>query len=208
LLETARGHRLEALLTLALTTGMRRGEMLALRWQDINWSDSSLQVQRTVNRYGRGHGYVVSEPKTTKGRRRITLPAFVLDMLKQHKAHQLEARLKAGPAWQDQGLVFCNDVGGFLRPNGVGKQFQRLVKAAGLPHMRFHDLRHSAATILLAMRVNPKVIQELLGHSQIRITLDIYSHALPDMQEEAMQKMDDLFGPAEDKEDKGEDEVN
>jgi integrase len=193
LLEAVRGHRLEGILTLALTTGMRRGELLALRWQDIDFQDKSLRIRHTVDRIT-GHGYVENEPKTPTSRRKIVLPNFVIDVLKQHRAYQLEARLKAGVAWQDKDLVFCNTHGGYLSPDYLLEVFQKLLEDAGLPYIRFHDLRHSAATILLSMGVHPKVVQELLGHSKVGITLDIYSHVLPSMQRIAMDGMDELFG--------------
>ena len=115
-------------------------------------------------------------------------------MLKQHRARQLEVQLKADAAWQDHDLVFCNSLGNFLEPSSLFHRFQALLKEAGIPHVRFHDLRHSAATILLTMGVHPKVVQELLGHSQIGMTMDTYSHVLPSMQKDAMDKWDDLFG--------------
>ncbi len=193
LLEVARGHRLEMLLTLALTTGMRHGELLGLHWQDIDFEHGTLQVRRSVSRV-RGQGYKELEPKTPRSRRMLTLPQFVLDMLKQHRANHVELRQKAGSEWQDHDLVFCNRYGSFLRPDRVRKQFQQLLVDAGLPYMRFHDLRHSAATIFMKMGVPPKVVQEILGHSNINITLGIYSHVLPGMQDEAMGKWDHLFG--------------
>jgi len=193
LLEVARGHRLEMLLTLALTTGMRHGELLGLHWQDIDFEHGTLQVRRSVSRV-RGQGYKELEPKTPRSRRMLTLPQFVLDMLKQHRANHVELRQKAGSEWQDHDLVFCNRYGSFLRPDRVRKQFQQLLVDAGLPYMSFHDLRHSAATIFMKMGVPPKVVQEILGHSNINITLGIYSHVLPGMQDEAMGKWDHLFG--------------
>jgi integrase len=133
-------------------------------------------------------------PKTAKSRRKITLPQFVIEALKQHRVRQLEACLKAGKAWAEKDLVFCDKQGGYIFPNTLSYQFASLLKAAGLPRIRFHDLRHSAATILLSMGVHPKVVQELLGHSSISMTIDTYSHILPSMQQEAMHKLDDLFG--------------
>jgi integrase len=124
-------------------------------------------VRRTVSLV-RGHGYVETEPKTARGKRRIALPQPVLEVLKQHRAHQLEIRLKAGANWHDLDLVFCNIYGGFLHPDRMVERFQKLLKDSGLHHMRFHDLRHSAATIML--------------------TMDIYSHVLPSMQRDAMDK--------------------
>jgi len=192
LLEAAKGHRLEALLTVALATGMRKGELLALRWEDVNLEEMSLQVKRTI--VGQFNGeYRENEPKTASGRRNILLPQFAIDALKQHRIRQLEARLQAGEAWVDRGLVFCNSNGDFFPLTTLYDSFQALLKQAELPRIRFHDLRHSAATILLSMGVPAKVIQELLGHSQISVTLNTYSHVLPSMQREAMQRMNDVF---------------
>jgi len=192
LLKAAHDHKLEALLTVALTTGMRRGELLGLHWQDIDLNTGSIQVRRSVNRIGK-HGLVVSEPKTARSRRRIVLPAFVMDVLKQHRQHQQEMKRQVGDVWREMDIVFCNTVGGYIEPSNLHDWFKKLLKSAELPNIRFHDLRHSAATILLGMGVHPKVVQELLGHSNISTTMDIYSHVLPSMQQEAMSKLDDLF---------------
>lgn len=194
LLEVARGHRFEVLMTLALATGMSRGELLALQWKDIDWNDGSLDIRHSVNWYS-GQGFVVSEPKS---RRKIMLPGCVLDLLRQQCAHQRETRLKAGSAWQDHDVVFCNGTGNFSHPTHLGVDFQRFLKQAGLPHIRFHNLRNSTATLLLAMGVNPAVIQELLGHSHIPLTLGTSPHVLPEMLKEAMEKMNELFRRPED----------
>jgi hypothetical protein len=122
------------------------------------------------------------------------LPQFALTALKQHHAQQLEVRAQAAPLWIDRDLVFCNMTGDFLYPDNVSADFKKLIKKAGLPPIRLHDLRHSAATILLAMGVHPKVVQEILGHAQISMTMDTYSHMLPTMQREAMEGLDNLFG--------------
>jgi len=121
------------------------------------------------------------------------LPTFVSDVLKQHHTRQVEGHLKVGTKWHEHDLVFCNIYGGYLDPSHLRQQFDKLLRDAGLPDVRFHDLRHSAATILLSMGVPAKVIQEILGHSQISMTMDIYSHVLPVMQQEAMSKMHDVF---------------
>jgi integrase len=193
LLGVAQGHELEGLLTVAVTTGMRHGELAALRWSDIDFGSGSVHVHRTVNRLGGYGGFVESEPKTAKSNRTIVLPAFVLEKLKEHQIRQKESRLRAGAAWKDQDLVFCNRYGGFLNPDALLGRFYRLLEKAGLPRMRLHDLRHSAATILLGMGAHPKVVQELLGHSNISMTIDTYSHMLPSMQRETMSKLNDLF---------------
>jgi integrase len=192
LLEAAKGNRLECLLTLAIATGMRLGEILALRWSDINLEERTLQVRHTVD-YVPGYGKVESEPKTERSRRSITLPQFVVDALKQHRTYQLEIRLKAGATWREQGLVFPNRCGGYFSRMRLYAIFKKLLNEAGLHDMRFHDLRHSAATILLSMGVHPKVVQEILGHSNIGTTMNIYSHVLPSMQRDAMDDMNDLF---------------
>lgn len=137
---------------------------------------------------------VETEPKTAEGRRKIILPDFVLEALKQHRMQQLELRLKVGADWQEQDYVFTGLKGGPLNPRYILKLFDRLLKEAGLPHMRFHDLRHSATTLLLSMGVNAEVVQEILGHSNISMTMDVYSHVLPSMHKDAMGKWDDAFG--------------
>jgi integrase len=197
-LAVARGHRQEALFILALATGMRRGELLALKWQDLDLEQGTLQVRRILTRIPSrlpGKGYEEAEPKTDKGRRSIALPSFAAEALRQHRLRQTEAKLKAGPAWQDRDYVFCTSIGTHLNPTrDVLDALKSLLEQAGLPDIRFHDLRHSSATMLLGMKVHPKIVQELLGHSQIAITLDIYSHVLPTMQEEAMHKLDEALG--------------
>lgn len=194
LLERAHGHRLEVLLTLAITTGMRRGEIIGLRWSDINFEDQSLYIRRTVDRITR-NGYVESEPKTARSRRRIMLPTFVINALQEQRTSQARARLKAGKAWHENDLVFCNTHGGFLHPTHLYIAFQQLLKDAGLPPLRFHDLRHSAATILMAMGTNIKIVQELLGHSNAALTLNVYGHVFPSLSKEAMEKWDILLSP-------------
>ncbi len=197
LMAAAKGHNMEALFVLALTTGMRRGEILALKWQDINFSQNTLQVRRIFTR-APGNRYIEAEPKTQKRRRSVMLPPFAIDLLKQHRIRQLEVKLQAGAQWgsmqwQEYDLVFCSSLGTPLNPSKMIDRFNTLLKKAGLPHIRFHDLRHSAATLLLSMGIHPKVVQELLGHNQISMTMDIYSHVLPTMQQDAMSKLNDAF---------------
>ena len=136
---------------------------------------------------------VEGEPKTKAGRRKILLPRVVVNALKEHKARQDEARAKMGDRWKEHGLIFCNKYGGFFNPDYVWYLFKKMLKEAGLPDVRFHDLRHGAATVLLAAKVDLKVVSELLGHSSVAITADIYAHVLPEMQQEVVKKMDDLY---------------
>jgi integrase len=192
LLAALHGHNMEALFVLALTTGMRRGEILALKWQDINFAQSTLQVRRIFTR-APGNRYVEAEPKTEKSRRSVMLPLLVTDLLKQHHIHQLEVKQQASEFWQERDLVFCTSLGTPLNPNKVLERFKTVLKKAELPDIRFHDLRHSAATMLLGMKVHPKIVQELLGHNQISMTMDIYSHVLPTMQEEAMNMINEAL---------------
>jgi integrase len=192
LMKHVQGHHLEVLLSMAVVTGMRRGELLALRWSDIDFERSRLLVLHSVN-FIAGYGYVEGKPKTAAGKRVVSLPAFLVEMLKKHRAHQLELR-EATENWQDHDLVFPNLSGSYMHPNHMGDLFRKLVKEAGLPPIHFHDLRHSAASILLCMGVNVKVIQELLGHSDISITLRTYSHLLPSMQKEVVETWDGVFG--------------
>jgi len=200
LLETARGHRLEAMLTMAMMTGMRLGELTGLKWQDIDFTYKILQIQRTVT-HRAGYGFVVSEPKTTGSKRKIMLPNELIDVLKRHRLYQKETRLKAGASWHENDLVFCNTHGNFADPSRIRKILFKLLKDAGLHQVRFHDLRHSAATMLLVMGVHPKVVQELLGHSRIAVTMDTYSHVLPSLQEDAVSKLGNLLQQKNDGED-------
>ncbi len=202
LLATVRGHKWEALFTLALATGMRRGELIALKWQDINLKTGTLQVVRVLTRVPtnmpkREHVYVEAEPKTQKSRRSVLIAPFALEALKQHRVRQLEAKLKAGPFWQEHDYVFCTLHGTHLNPNHVVEEFKLLLKKAGLPDIRFHDLRHSAATLLLSLGVHPKIVQELLGHTQISMTMDVYSHVLPSMQQDAISRLNTALGKFE-----------
>ncbi len=122
------------------------------------------------------------------------IAAFALEALKQHRERQREAEITAGPLWQDHDFVFCTSIGTHLNPTrDMLDQLKVLLKKAGLPDIRFHDLRHSAATLLLSVGVHPKVVQEILGHSQISITMDVYSHVLPGMQQEAMSRLNDAI---------------
>lgn len=192
LLRVAQGSRLDCIIIVALTTGMRLGEILALRWTDIDVEERVLEVRHTVD-YIKGHGWVESEPKTEHGRRSLLLPHVTVDALKGHRTYQLEVRLTAGVTWKEQGLVFPNRDGGYFRRPRLYAIFKKLLQESNLPDMHFHDLRHSAATILLSRGVPIKVIQEILGHGNISTTMNIYGHVLPSMHRNAMDDMDDFF---------------
>ena len=193
LLSAARGDRLEALYVLALTTGMREGELLGLKWVDVDLEVGTVRIQRIVKRVA-GQGMVVSEPKTRAGRRHITLSRLGIDALKKHRLRQQEARLLAGARWQDQGWIFSTKWGTPLDADSIRRTcFPQLLARAGLPRIRFHDLRHTAATLLLMLQTHPKIVQELLGHSNNSITLDIYSHVTPSLQKEAVSSLERLL---------------
>jgi len=192
LLEAVRGDRLEALFVLALTTGLRQGELLALTWEDVELEDAVLRVRRTITRSG---GKVdVGPPKTNKSRRSVGLTASAVEALRDHLASQLEEMERIGSLYRPGGLVFANESGGIINPSNLrNRSFARLLKRAGLPKIRFHDLRHTCATLLLSRNVNPKIVSEMLGHSSIAITLDTYSHVLPTMQENAVRALEDTL---------------
>ena len=167
---------------------MREGELFGLQWPDVNLEDGWLCVQRTLEEV-RGK-MQLREPKTEKSRRRIELPAFVVDALHEHRK-----RMLAEGHDVKKGLVFCDTDGGYLRRSNVARRsFKRILGRANLPPIRFHDLRHTAASLLLLLGENPKVVQERLGHSRIEVTLNTYSHVLPTMQKEAAQKLNKLLG--------------
>lgn len=192
LLATASGDRLEAVYALAVTTGMRRGEILALQWKYVDLETGSLQVVGTLQRTR--EGLSIAEPKTDRSRRQVALSATAAQALRKHRAAQASQRLLLGAAWQDLDLVFTNDIGGPMEPaNLIRRSFQPLLKRAGLPPIRFHDLRHTAATLMLSQGVHPKIVSEMLGHSQINITLDLYSHVTPTLQRQAAAAVDDLL---------------
>jgi integrase len=179
------GERLEALFVMALATGMRQGELLALHWRDVDLARRSLSVRWNL-RYRTGV-FTFKEPKTKRSRRRIALAPQTVDRLRAHRARQVQERLLAGEVWEDNDLVFASAIGTPLSPNGMPRSaFMRVMGRAGLPaSVRFHDLRHTCATLALSSNVNPKVVSEMLGHSTVAVTLDIYSHVMPDMQEDA-----------------------
>jgi integrase len=191
LLDTVRGDRLEALYTVAVALGLRRGEIAALRWEDVDLVTGTLHVRRTMVRIT---GKVLSmPPKTEKGTRRIALPSVVTAALRQHQFQQDNERRLAGSAWQEYGLVFTTLHGTPVLLEKFGVMLQQHLDRAGLERRRFHDLRHSCASFLLAQGVPPKVVQEILGHSSIQITLDIYGHLLPEARRDAADKIDELL---------------
>lgn len=191
LLEVARGSPMYMPILLAVATGMRRGEILALRWQDVDLDAGTISVCRSLEQTKAGLSF--KEPKTAHSRRVVVLPAFAVEALRWHRVEQAEHRLRVGPAWQDHGLVCARPDGRPIPPNNINSAYKGALSRAGIPYVRFHDLRHSHATMLLAQGVHPKIVAERLGHSQIAVTMDLYSHVSPPMQQEAAQKLDSLL---------------
>ncbi len=185
------GERLNALYSVALAVGLRKGEALGLRWQDVNLDAGTLKV-RVALQLINGKLQLV-QPKTARSRRTIALPQSSVVALRAHRARQLEERLLAGPRWKDSGLVFPSSVGTPMNPRNLNRHFERVLNKTGLPRKRFHDLRHTCATLLLAQDVHPRVVMEILGHSQISLTMDTYSHVVPSLQREAADRMDTLL---------------
>jgi integrase len=184
--------RLRALYVLAITTGMRQGELFGLRWADVDLPNRRLSVRGTLTGNDRD-GPVITETKTGRNRQ-ILLTDLGTDALQRHRVNQLEERLRAGSEWVDHDLVFTNELGRPLHvSNLTTRSFRRALERAGLPQIRFHDLRHTAATLMLGRGVHPKVVSEMLGHAQISITLDLYSHVTPTMQATAVEALDDVL---------------
>lgn len=171
-----------------VTTGLRRGELLALKWSDIDLKNAVLTVQRSVEQVGKQLSF--KQPKSAKGRRQIALPQTTVEALRSHRARQARDRLLMGAAYEDTDLVFARGDGTLWRPEQFTDSYRRFAKKAGFGRVRFHDLRHSHASQLLVEGVHPKVVSERLGHSSVSITLDVYSHVLPGLHEDAAAKID------------------
>jgi integrase len=176
-LNKAKPDRLGPLFSVALALGLRKAEALGLQWADVDLDDRRLYVRHQLQRI-KGRGLVLKTPKTAKSRRVLPLPDPTVVALRAHKVKQLEERLLAGPRWKETDFVFTTSIGTPIEPTNVNKHFNRLVAAAGVPKQRFHDQRHWCATLLLAQGVAPRVVMELLGHTQISTTMDLYGHVL------------------------------
>lgn len=198
-LEAARHDRFYALYVLAVATGLRQGELLGLTWDDVDFEARRLYVRRQlVWPRGEAEEPYLAEPKSARGLRVIDLPESVVRVLEQHRWRQTEEKLKMADAWAGRfNLVFTTHVGTPVSPgNLLRRSFWPLLEKAGLPRIRFHDLRHTCGTLLAAQGVHPKLIQDILGHSSITVTMDIYGHVLPTMRRQVADLMDRLVGPA------------
>jgi integrase len=192
LLEAARGDRLEALYVLAVHCGLRQGELLGLRWEDVDLDAATLRVRRSLNTAREGPRFI--PPKTARGRRTVKLNRPAVEALRRHHHRQFEESTVLADQWQDYGLVFATTAGTPISSrNLTGRSFKPLLKQAGLPDIRFHDLRHTCATLLLGSGVHPKLVQELMGHATIAITMDTYSHVLPGMGDQTANAMETVL---------------
>lgn len=209
-LALVKGHRLEALFTVALALGLRQGEILGLRWQDVDLDAGTLEVNHTLQRVkkpgeknGKGKLQLIA-PKTERSCRRIRLPAAAISALTAHRIRQQQERNAAGPRWRNTGMVFATHIATMLDQRNLARTFYAIMntpdpepdlkkKRKLLPSLRFHDLRHSAATLLLLQGVHPRSIMELLGHSSISLTMDTYGHVLDEMKRETARQTDEVF---------------
>jgi integrase len=196
ILEAVQGDRLEALFTVALACGLRQSEALGLRWGDAQLDTGALAIQRTLQRVNGAFAFF--PPKTARSRRTISLPVPVAASLRQHAIRQLEERRAVGAAWEGRewgDLMFTDELGSPLAYYHVRRRFYNLLRLAGLPQMRYHDLRHGAASLMAAQGVPARVAMEILGHAQISTTMNIYTHVAPELQKEAAERMAGALWP-------------
>jgi integrase len=188
------GHPWEVLFYLAVVTGMRQMELLGLKWTDLDWTRQTIKVERQLMRPNR-NGVQFTDPKTRFGKRTIALGGRTIEVLRSHFDRQQVERMAASEKWQDHGLIFTNSLGGPIHPRNLLRDYKQLLRDAGLPAIRFHDLRHTAASLMLNNNIAPIVVSRRLGHAKASITLDIYGHLIPGMQAEAAEIIDELIMP-------------
>lgn len=193
LLEAAHGDPVEGLVVLAVSTGVRLGEALGLRWSNVDLDRRQLRIDKSLRRVT-GQGQVLSETKTRRSRRTIAVPVMTADVLRRQRSQQANQRRAAGKDWCDGDFVFTTSLGHPMDARNVGRMFRRVLRKARLPRMRFHDLRHSCASLLLAQGVSPRVVMETLGHSRISVTMDTYTHVMPTLLRDAADAMDRSIG--------------
>lgn len=194
MLLAARGHRWEALYHLAVTTGMRQMELLGLKWTDLDWIKQTIRIERQLVRPD-GEGVKFTSPKTKAGRRVVALGSQVLGNLRGRYDRQHLERQSAEDSWEEYGLVFTTKSGRPIHPRNLLRSFKQLLRDAGLPETRFHDLRHTSASLMLNHGVPLIVVARRLGHARPSITLDVYGHLIPTMQSKAAEMMDELVTP-------------
>ncbi len=196
-LAAVRDDQLFAAFFLELGRGLRRGELLGVRWQDLDLEAGVVRVRQALVRVGNHNAaaddrktrLIFQEPKTEQSRRTIPILGDILEVLRRQKARQAEERLLMGEAYNDQGLVFCQVNGQPIDPRNFTRHFERLLKHVGLRHFRFYDGRHTFATVMLELGEAPKAVQTMLGHTKIATTLDIYSHVSLDLEKKAAARL-------------------
>lgn len=198
-IEALEGERLRAAFIIAISTGVRLGELLALTWDNVDFKNGTIAIKKSIRRVKtfdensqNKTQIVFQEPKTKSGKRTLPIPQFALKELQEHKKRQLEEKLQAGPLYKDNNLVFTTYVGTPIEATKLIKVFKKICKKAQID-INFHALRHTFATRLLEANEHPKVVQELLGHGDISITLNTYSHVLPEVKQKAMDKINSLY---------------
>jgi len=196
-LRAVKGHRLEALYILTLATGLRRGEAIALTWDNIDFDSNTLTVKGSVSRVldtdTRKTYLTLSEPKTKSGRRQVPILSSLAQVLKEHKQRQDDEIAAAGSAWQDNNIVFASNIGTYTEPRRVNMSMNKITDAAGLPRFTFHSLRHTFATRMLEANISAKIVQDVLGHADVTLTLNTYSHVIGTTAHDHMAKLDGLF---------------
>ena len=196
MLVTAFGHRLEALYNLAVTTGMRQSEILGLKWTDLDWVNQTLKIERQLVRPN-GTQIQYAPPKTKFGKRTLSLGDQSIEVLRRHYDLQHEERMAQGERWVEHGLIFTTSIGTPIHARNLIRYFKKILNEAGLTEIRFHDLRHTAASIMLNHGIPVIVVSRRLGHARPSITLDVYGHLIPNMDEIAAQRIDELVIPIE-----------
>jgi integrase len=195
LFETTEGEGLHALWVTLATTGLRINEALPLKWDDIDLDKRTITIQRGLERQ-KGKGLLFTSLKSATSRRNVLLMPMAVDALTRHRTRQKEQRLLVGPMWKDQGIVFASAIGTLLASEDVSRHFKDELTRVGLPKIRLHDLRHTAATLQLMQGTHPSVVQQMLGHSSISLTLGTYSHVGPAMQRDASDRLEEAFTEA------------
>ena len=197
LLQAVKGERFELIYRIALSLGLRRGEVLGLQWGDIDFEAKSVTISGALQRQNKKLNR--TEPKTRAGHRTIPLPAILLKMVLAHRDRQRAERAEVGARWLDLDYVFTTPIGTPVEPRNLNRHFKEMLIRAKLPDMRFHDLRHSAATLLIAQGVHARVIAEILGHTDIRLTMNLYGHVADETQRHAVNKLDTVYGETPEK---------
>jgi integrase len=205
LVEVLRGDRLEAVFACGLMLGLRRGEILGLRWADVDLDGATLDVRQTLQRVDGSLAFVPA--KTARSHRRLPIPPRLVAILRRHRARQAAERAGLGEAWTETGLVFTSTVGTPLEPRNVNRRFDQIRAAAGLPWLRLHDLRHAFASMLFTEGVPARTVMELLGHSTIQLTMNTYTHVMPETQRDAVIRLDHLLADDDGGDDEDEEAV-